>query len=223
MSNTAIADHALLSDRHSSALVDRSGSAEWLSFPRFDSPSVFGRLLSPEAGHWSITPSGECQRTPLPGPDAGIGDHLHHGNRCRGADRSTRTRAPLDRAIAPSDLLHAADRVDSWKQHQEEIWQIVIREAWSNEARAFTQSTGSTALDAANLMMAIVGFLPATDPRMLGTIDAIEERLADDRGLVYRYRNEDAIDGFAGEEGTFLLSSWSQIDGEVATRLGAAH
>ena len=59
MSNTAIADHALLSDRHSSALVDRSGSVEWLSFPRFDSPSVFGRLLSPDAGHWSITPSGE--------------------------------------------------------------------------------------------------------------------------------------------------------------------
>jgi GH15 family glucan-1,4-alpha-glucosidase len=59
MSNTAIADHALLSDRHSSALVDRAGSVEWLSFPRFDSPSVFGRLLSPEAGHWSITPSGD--------------------------------------------------------------------------------------------------------------------------------------------------------------------
>ena len=57
MSNTAIADHALLSDRHSSALVDRSGSVEWLSFPRFDSPSVFGRVLSADAGHWSITPS----------------------------------------------------------------------------------------------------------------------------------------------------------------------
>ena len=59
MSNTAIADHALLSDRHSSALVDRSGSVEWLSFPRFDSPSVFGRLLGADAGHWSIRPSGD--------------------------------------------------------------------------------------------------------------------------------------------------------------------
>jgi GH15 family glucan-1,4-alpha-glucosidase len=61
MSSTAIADHGLLSDRHSSALVDRSGSVEWLSFPRFDSPSVFGRLLSPDAGHWRSTrqlPSG---------------------------------------------------------------------------------------------------------------------------------------------------------------------
>jgi len=63
MSNTAIADHGLLSDRHSSALVDRSVSVEWLSFPRFDSPSVFGRLLSPDAGHWSITPSGDWTST----------------------------------------------------------------------------------------------------------------------------------------------------------------
>jgi hypothetical protein len=63
MSNTAIADHALLSDRHSNALVDRSGSVEWLSFPRFDSPSVFGRLLGPDAGHWSITPSGDWTST----------------------------------------------------------------------------------------------------------------------------------------------------------------
>jgi GH15 family glucan-1,4-alpha-glucosidase len=63
MSNTAIADHGLLSDRHSSALVDRSVSVEWLSFPRFDSPSVFGRLLSPDAGNWSITPSGDWTST----------------------------------------------------------------------------------------------------------------------------------------------------------------
>ena len=63
MSNTAIADHALLSDRHSSALVDRSGSVEWLSFPRFDSPSVFGRLLGADAGYWSITPSGDWTST----------------------------------------------------------------------------------------------------------------------------------------------------------------
>jgi len=114
----------------------------------------------------------------------------------------------LDRAIALSDLLHTEDRVDSWKQQRDQIWETVIREAWSNEAGAFTQYIGSTALDAANLMMAIVGFLPATDPRMLATIDAIEERLTDDRGLVYRYRNEAAIDGLAGDEGTFLLCTF---------------
>ena len=58
MSATAIGDHALLSDRHSSALVDRAGSVEWLTCPRFDSPSVFARLLDPEAGHWQIRPIG---------------------------------------------------------------------------------------------------------------------------------------------------------------------
>jgi GH15 family glucan-1,4-alpha-glucosidase len=57
-------------------------------------------------------------------------------------------------------------------------------------------------------MMAIVGFLPADDPRMLATIDAIEERLTDDRGLVYRYRTEGGVDGMAGEEGTFLLCTF---------------
>ncbi len=54
-------------------------------------------------------------------------------------------------------------------------------------------------------MIPIVGFLPATDPRMRATIDATAERLTDERGLVYRYR---AHDGLAGEEGTFLLCTF---------------
>src|SRR4051794_25843626 len=59
MSSTPIADHALLSDRHSSALVTTGGSVDWLGFPRFDSPSVFRRLLGNDAGYWRIAPSGD--------------------------------------------------------------------------------------------------------------------------------------------------------------------
>ncbi len=63
MSTTPIADYALLSDRHSAALVSRDGSIDWLCFPRFDSPSIFGRLLGDEAGHWSIRATSATQVT----------------------------------------------------------------------------------------------------------------------------------------------------------------
>ena len=60
MSTTPIGDHALISDCRSTALIDRSGSVEWLCWPRVDAPSVFGRLLDPTAGHWSIAPVGDA-------------------------------------------------------------------------------------------------------------------------------------------------------------------
>src|SRR4051794_8304092 len=54
-----IADYGLLSDCSSAALVSRGGSIDWLCLPRFDSPSVFARILDPAAGHWSIAPAAE--------------------------------------------------------------------------------------------------------------------------------------------------------------------
>jgi GH15 family glucan-1,4-alpha-glucosidase len=114
----------------------------------------------------------------------------------------------LDRAIALADQLHAQDRVADWKRARDEIAEVVLGRGWNEEAGAFTQYFGSTALDASNLMLPIVGFLPATDPRMIATIDAIAERLTDERGLVYRYRTEEGVDGLAGEEGTFLLCTF---------------
>jgi GH15 family glucan-1,4-alpha-glucosidase len=111
----------------------------------------------------------------------------------------------LDRAIALADRLDAADRVESWKVTRDLIADAIVTQGWNPKAGAFTQSFGSEDLDASNLMMAIVGFIPAADPRMRATIDATAERLTDQRGLVYRYRSRD---GLEGEEGTFLLCTF---------------
>ena len=111
----------------------------------------------------------------------------------------------LDRAIELADRLDAGDRVGSWKHTRDEIADAILTRGWSEKAGAFTQSFGADDLDASNLMMPIVGFIPADDPRMRATIDATAERLTDDRGLVYRYL---AHDGLEGEEGTFLLCTF---------------
>jgi GH15 family glucan-1,4-alpha-glucosidase len=114
----------------------------------------------------------------------------------------------LDRAIALSDKLGAGDHVAGWKKTMDEIRETVLREGWSDKAGAFIQYFGSDDLDASNLMMPIVGFISASDPRMRATIDAIEERLTDERGLVYRYDTHGGVDGLEGEEGTFVFCTF---------------
>ncbi|HEX6675429.1 MAG TPA: glycoside hydrolase family 15 protein [Actinomycetes bacterium] len=111
----------------------------------------------------------------------------------------------LDRAIALADRLGAEEQVERWTATREEIRAAILEHGWSDRAGAYTQAFGSDELDASSLMMAITGFLPGTDPRMKATIDAIAARLTDERGLVYRYRAED---GLEGEEGTFLLCTF---------------
>lgn len=111
----------------------------------------------------------------------------------------------LERAMQLADQLQAHDRVAGWKETQEQIRESILTHGWSDEAGAFTQSFGSTDLDASSLMIPLVGFLPADDPRVLATIDATVQGLTDDRGLVYRYR---AHDGLAGDEGAFLLCTF---------------
>ena len=114
----------------------------------------------------------------------------------------------LDRAISLAGKLGAEDHVESWKRTRDDIHATVLSHGWSEKAGAFTQYFGSEALDASNLMMPIVGFLPASDPRMLATIDAIAGRLTDERGLVYRYDTAGGVDGLEGQEGTFVLCTF---------------
>ena len=111
----------------------------------------------------------------------------------------------MDCAIRLAAMLHAEDKVPFWTTTREQIREAILTKGWSEQSQAFTQSFGSDQLDASCLMIPIVDFLPGDDPRVVSTIDAIASRLTDERGLVYRYRSED---GLQGEEGAFLLCSF---------------
>ena len=111
----------------------------------------------------------------------------------------------LERAITLADLLDANERVDKWNATRGEIAHAITTRGWSESKQAFAQALDSDELDAAALMMPIVGFIDPSDPRMLATLDAIESGLTDERGLVFRYL---APDGLPGDEGTFLLCTF---------------
>jgi alpha,alpha-trehalase len=115
----------------------------------------------------------------------------------------------LDRAVKLAPLLGGHARVEHWETVRDEIRAAVLERGWSERKRAFAQSFDSDELDAAQLLMPILGFLPADDPRMRSTIEAIADELTED-GLVLRYRNEEGLnaDGLAGEEGTFTICSF---------------
>jgi len=113
--------------------------------------------------------------------------------------------AALDRGIRLADRLDAGDRAADWEAERRAIREAIEDQGWSQRAGAFTQAFGSDVLDASALMLPIVDFLPADDPRMLKTMDAIERHLTDARGFVYRYRNGD---GLSGDEGGFLICTF---------------
>ncbi|MFI6595916.1 glycoside hydrolase family 15 protein [Nonomuraea sp. NPDC050536] len=111
----------------------------------------------------------------------------------------------LDRAIALASLLGATDRVADWTRTRDEIRAAILEHGWNEQVGAFTQTFTGTDLDAAALVMPLVGFLPGDDPRVRATVDAVAAQLTDARGLVHRYH---AADGLEGREGTFLLCTF---------------
>src|SRR5262249_62380362 len=115
----------------------------------------------------------------------------------------------LDRAITLGPRLGEHANLDHWIAERDAIRDAIETRGWSEAKRAYTQSFDSDELDAAQLLMPLVGFLPATDPRMRSTIDAIADELTRD-GLVLRYLNDEGVnaDGLTGEEGTFVICSF---------------
>ena len=102
-----------------------------------------------------------------------------------------------------------------WADLREQIHQDVLANGFDAERNTFTQAYGSPALDASLLLIPRVGFLPATDPRVLGTIAAIRRELTDG-GLVRRYQTSQTNDGVKGSEGLFIACSFWLVDALAA-------
>jgi GH15 family glucan-1,4-alpha-glucosidase len=116
----------------------------------------------------------------------------------------------LDRAIKAARDVGLPGDVERWREVRKEIRDDVMARGFDEERGAFVQHYGSKSLDASNLMLPLVGFIKATDPRMRATIEATERELTADDGFVYRYRDFD--DGLAGTEGTFLICTFWLAD-----------
>ncbi|MGW0537529.1 glycoside hydrolase family 15 protein [Streptomyces sp. NPDC003032] len=101
---------------------------------------------------------------------------------------------------------------DRWRKLRDEVHREVCEKGYDPERNTFTQSYGSTELDASLLLIPHTGFLPPDDPRVIGTIDAVRSEL-DHHGLLRRYTSDaKVIDGLPGEEGTFLVCSFWLVD-----------
>jgi len=141
-------------------------------------------------------------------PDAGIWE-------VRGGDKQfTYSKmmawVAFDRAILIAEQLRCDGGVEKWKKYRDDIHEEICTMGFNRAKNSFVQYYGAHELDAALLLMPLVGFLPADDPRIVGTVEAIERELMPD-GLVYRYETERSCDGLPPGEGAFLACSFWMV------------
>ena len=117
----------------------------------------------------------------------------------------------FDRGVRTVEEFGQPGPAEHWARVRDEIHADVCGRGFDDARGAFTQSYGSAALDAAALLIPAVGFLPPDDPRVVGTIEAVQRELVED-GLVLRYRPEETGDGLPGREGAFLACSFWLVD-----------
>ncbi|MBV4459311.1 glycoside hydrolase family 15 protein [Pseudomonas sp. COR58] len=118
----------------------------------------------------------------------------------------------LDRAIRLASKRSLPAPFARWDQTRQAIHSDIWDNFWNEERGHFVQYLGGTALDGSMLLMPLVRFVSAKDPRWLATLDAIEKHLVRD-GMVYRYRNDDTgIDGLPGTEGAFAACSFWYVE-----------
>ncbi len=117
----------------------------------------------------------------------------------------------FDRALRSAEEFGLDAPIERWRDIRDAIHRQVCEKGLDRERNCFVQSYGSKELDASLLMLPMVGFLPASDPRVCATVAVIESDLICN-GLVLRYRSEDNIDGLPAGEGVFLACSFWLAD-----------
>ena len=120
----------------------------------------------------------------------------------------------FDRAVKAVEEFDKDGPVDEWRRARDEIHAEVLEQGFDEELNTFVQYYGAKRLDASLLMVPLVGFLPADDPRVVGTLEAIERELCDGV-LVHRYAGDESVeevDGLPPGEGAFLLCSFWLVD-----------
>jgi GH15 family glucan-1,4-alpha-glucosidase len=120
----------------------------------------------------------------------------------------------MDRAVKDIEKFGLRGPVGRWRAVRDEIHASVCREGFDADLGSFVQSYGSKQLDASLLLIPMVGFLPPEDPRVRGTVAAVEKRLLRD-GFVDRYDSSSGVDGLPAGEGAFLPCSFWLADNYV--------
>ena len=143
-------------------------------------------------------------------PDEGIWEV--RGGRQHFTHSKVMTWVAFDRAASlAAQADNGRDLANRWRRVADEIHDDVCRKAFDAKLGSFVQAYGSTAIDASLLQIPLVGFLPPDDPRVIGTVRAVENRLMRD-GLVLRYETEAVDDGLPPGEGAFLACSFWLAD-----------
>jgi GH15 family glucan-1,4-alpha-glucosidase len=127
----------------------------------------------------------------------------------------------FDRAVRIAEQHDLEAPLDRWKQIRDEIHREVCEQGYDSERRTFTQYYGSKELDASVLNIPLVGFLPGSDARVTGTIDAVSRELGRD-GFVSRYSTAETDDGLSGDEGQFLACGLTNDLGLLAEEYDVA-
>jgi GH15 family glucan-1,4-alpha-glucosidase len=121
----------------------------------------------------------------------------------------------FDRAADEVQAEAFGDSGQRWREIADQIHAEVCERGFDQELNSFVQAYGSKRLDASLLLIPLVGFLPVSDPRIQGTIRAIEERLLIDGEFVLRYETENPGDGLPEGEGAFLACSFWLVDNYI--------